>query len=210
MKENSVGTSESMANQELNLTPVGCVPRLQKQYVQLACKENISEYNEGLGHSMHINLAPRRPIKQQQHSATSGYHQMSCLEVNKDCICETAIDTLTPNNAPPTSALEHRAHVSYPSHFLPSAHTRQQPHQQTCKFKISQLMSCEQLECISVSPLPHLQWARSADLWRTMRSKDVSKAAPEAELRLHHPEILSSMRIILLDWMMEVGVINGF
>ena len=58
------------------------------------------------------------------------------------------------------------------------------------------------------NPLPQLKWVQPADLWWTMRSKDVTKAAPEAELRLHHPEILSSMRVILLDWMMEVGVIS--
>ncbi len=55
------------------------------------------------------------------------------------------------------------------------------------------------------TPLPTLQWAQSTDLWRRMRAKDVTKVAPETELRLQHPGILPSMRVILFDWMMEVG-----
>ena len=61
------------------------------------------------------------------------------------------------------------------------------------------------------TPLPKLQWARSTDLWRRMRAKDIARVAPETELRLQHPGILPSMRIILFDWMMEVSsVITGF
>ena len=55
------------------------------------------------------------------------------------------------------------------------------------------------------TPLPILQWAQSTDLWRRMRAKDVTRVAPETELRLQHPGILPSMRVILFDWMMEVG-----
>ena len=55
------------------------------------------------------------------------------------------------------------------------------------------------------TPLPTLQWAQSTDLWRQMRSKDVTRVAPETELRIQHPGILPSMRVILFDWMMEVS-----
>lgn len=54
------------------------------------------------------------------------------------------------------------------------------------------------------SPLPVFQWARSAELWGQMRDKDVVKSAPEADLQLRHPGIVPSMRVILLDWMLEV------
>lgn len=57
---------------------------------------------------------------------------------------------------------------------------------------------------VTFTPLPDLQWTHSADLWRRMRAKDVTIVAPETELRIHHPGILPSMRIILMDWMMEV------
>lgn len=60
------------------------------------------------------------------------------------------------------------------------------------------------LEVTQSTPLPNLQWTQSSDLWRKMRAKDVTKVAPETELRLHHPGILPNMRVILLDWMMEV------
>ena len=55
------------------------------------------------------------------------------------------------------------------------------------------------------TPLPTLQWAQSMDLWRRMRAKDITRVAPETELRLQHPGILPSMRVILFDWMMEVS-----
>lgn len=57
---------------------------------------------------------------------------------------------------------------------------------------------------VTFTPLPDLQWTQSTDLWRRMRAKDMAKVAPETDLRLQHPGILPSMRIILMDWMMEV------
>ena len=58
----------------------------------------------------------------------------------------------------------------------------------------------------SRGPLPQLSWANSGELWTEMRAKDVSKTAPEDGLRTLHPDILPSMRTILLDWLMEVCV----
>ena len=55
-------------------------------------------------------------------------------------------------------------------------------------------------------PLPQLSWASSRELWAAMRAKDVSKMAPEQELRTLHPDILPTMRTILFDWLMEVRV----
>ena len=60
------------------------------------------------------------------------------------------------------------------------------------------------------TPLPDLQWARSSDLWRRMRLKDTTRVAPETELRMQHPNILPNMRVILLDWMMEVSQCNQY
>lgn len=57
---------------------------------------------------------------------------------------------------------------------------------------------------MTFTPLPTLQWTQSTDLWRRMRAKDVTRVAPETELRIQHPGILPSMRVILFDWMMEV------
>lgn len=188
MKENS-GSSESVMLKQMNpdLAPAA-VPRLQKQ---LACKENISEYSEGLG-----ELFPGSSMRQRQLMSN---HQLEVVSEHD----------LTPKSTP-SSGSEYRGQAGFPSAHAHLGRTNRPSHaQQNCKLKISQLMSCDtaqQQGNASGNPLPHLQWVRSADLWWTMRSKDVSKAAPEAELRLRHPEILSTMRIILLDWMMEVGL----
>jgi len=56
----------------------------------------------------------------------------------------------------------------------------------------------------TLTPLPRLSWVNSGELWQRMRAKDVTRAAPEAELRMRHSSVLPSMRTILLDWMMEV------
>ena len=64
----------------------------------------------------------------------------------------------------------------------------------------------EDVSAPPVGPLPRLSWANSRDLWAEMRAKDVSKMAPEEELRSLHPGILPSMRTILFDWLMEVRV----
>ena len=53
--------------------------------------------------------------------------------------------------------------------------------------------------------LPRLTWVNSSDLWRKMRGKDSTKAAPDTELRVRHPGIMPNMRTILLDWMMEAS-----
>ena len=55
-------------------------------------------------------------------------------------------------------------------------------------------------------PLPQLSWANSGELWAEMRAKDVCQTAPEEELQSRHPGILPTMRTILFDWLMEVGV----
>ena len=208
------------------MTAVGYTMKLQQQQQQcakFACKENILEHNDGLGNPIHINTGPLRPkqrhqqLLQQQpppvqlalptpvHEHQYGQQHYQYSELRKEYNPE-------PIDLTPTSSEHHKSldttptTATYPRHFFPSGappHVRSRQ-QQSCKLRISQLISCDSSEPTPTSPLPSLQWVRSADLWRTMRSKDVSKAAPEAELRLHHPGILSSMRVILLDWMMEV------
>ena len=60
------------------------------------------------------------------------------------------------------------------------------------------------------SPLPTLRWAASGEVWAQMRQQDVVKSAPEAELQVRHPGIVPNMRVILLDWMLEVRVCVGY
>ena len=181
----------------------------QKQYTQqLSCKENVLEPGGGLGASLHTSVGPLR--QRQQQLPLNGCLPALHLEVNRDCIMEPAMDSLT-TSAP----LDLRGHTpSLPSHFLLSsahAHLHARHQQQTCRLRFGrQILACDAVGSRGLgSPLPQLKWTRSADLWWTMRSKDVSKATPEAELRMHHPEIMTSMRVILLDWMMEVGVVKG-
>lgn len=207
MKENTTATSDTsesgmMSTQELTITLNSS--RLQRQPIQLACKENIMEQSDGLGIPAHSTSTVLRPRRQQQQQLQMYGFQPAHLEVNAECLSESVGESLAIKNPNPLTS-DLRGHQS---HFLSLSHThvRTRP-QQACKLRISQLMSCDMPDTTNSSPLPHLQWARSATLWRTMRSKDVSKVAPEAELRLRHPEILSSMRIILLDWMMEVYLI---
>ena len=57
-------------------------------------------------------------------------------------------------------------------------------------------------------PLPQLSWANPRELWTEMRAKDVCQTAPEEELQSRHPGILPTMRTILFDWLMEVGVVT--
>jgi len=107
----------------------------------------------------------------------------------------------------------------YQSHFLsppsdsPSPPGLQQQ-QKSCKIRISNLLglrpSFTKATAPPKCPLPTLQWTSAERMWQTMRAKDSFKAVPEAELCGSHPEILSSMRIILLDWMMEVGFVLFF
>ncbi len=69
------------------------------------------------------------------------------------------------------------------------------------------------LPCVSSdqrSPLPTLRWAASGEVWDQMRQQDVVKSAPEAELQVRHPGIVPNMRVILLDWMLEVRVCVGY
>ena len=57
-------------------------------------------------------------------------------------------------------------------------------------------------------PLPQLSWANPRELWAEMRGKDVCQTVPEEELQSRHPGILPTMRTILFDWLMEVGVVT--
>lgn len=229
MKENSTNsttatTTTSKEEMLQEIDPV--IPKLQKQYAQLACKENVLENSmEGLGLASHTNnVGPLRPTHQLSSTSASGglqpqqtlltaYFPSQHIELSRERVVLPE-HPLTPSDCDfgefEVISIHHQhqqdGHVALAStghaHY---SHAGGRTKQQACKMKISQLMSCDVSECENANPLPRLQWARSAELWQRMRSKDVSKVAPEAELRLRHPGILSSMRIILLDWMMEVG-----
>ena len=217
MKENSrtsaesgtmystTSSSNSNSSQELTITLNPALAQQQRQSrfqpapapplptTQLACKENIVEPSDIYAS---MSLRPRPPLQhqqQQQQLQMYGFRPVPALEVDMECLSEGFLETLVVKTPTPHQQ----------THFLSSGHT----HARTKPGKLNFLTPpLDVLENSSnSSPLPQLQWARSAALWRTMRSKDVSKVTPEAELRMRHPEILSSMRIILLDWMMEVG-----
>ena len=206
MKENTVGDTLMLTTQELATTNTAVASsatnnRMQKYcYSHLACKENVLEQHQvGLGTSIHNGVGPLRPtwsIQQQQQQQQLPLH-LQATEVEP---ANLEAVSPAPLKAPPL--LNSFGHT----HMVRTTRQQQQQQQQqqsqlACKLRFSQqLGSCD----VERSPFPQLRWAQSADLWRTMRSKDIVKAAPEAELRLHHPEILSSMRVILLDWMMEV------
>jgi hypothetical protein len=212
MKENS-GSSVTamMVTHELGGAPVpaGFVSRGAQQkphYTQqLACKENILEQPDALGTSLHNSVGPLRPSQPQHLPPVNSFPAPLHPEVSREYFAEP-VDQIT------SASSEYRGHMSpLPNHFLLSsghAHLRtrqQQQPQQTFRLRFGrQILSCDTLGNELVNPLPQLKWVRSADLWWTMRSKDVSKTTPEVELHIHHPEILSSMRVILLDWMMEV------
>ena len=195
MKENSTSTSEIMMMTD--------DPRLQKHYTQLACKENLIEHSEGLGTSIHATTGPLRPRLQQQQLTLYQQPQQPHphLEPAREDAPGPTLGVQTPKNTTPSGQ------VVFPSHSLSRGHLRTprpQPPQHPCKLKFGH-QAMYDMGALKTSPLPQLKWARSADMWWTMRAKDVTKAAPEEALRLCHPEILPSMRIILLDWMMEVS-----
>ncbi len=215
MKENSAVTETTMPmlhQSNMETTPAGCVSRLQKQCAQLSCKENVLDYEEGLGHSIEMTSGPLRLIQQQQQPSLYAHHhqQNHHLEVNRESILEQALDASIPVTSSGyadqfSSSDVNSGGVQGHIYRGKAPQRQQQAHHQNCKLKISQFMSSENPEHSSkMNPLPQLQWVRSADLWRTMRSKDVSKVAPDSDLRLKHPGILSNMRMILLDWLMEV------
>ncbi|KAM9301980.1 G1/S-specific cyclin-E1 [Gastrophryne carolinensis] len=55
----------------------------------------------------------------------------------------------------------------------------------------------------TASPLPQLSWANQDDVWRNMLHKDTLYTRDKDFLQ-RHPELQTSMRSILLDWLMEV------
>lgn len=212
--------------------------KLQQQYTELSCKENVLEQTEGL---LHIGIGPLlRPkqLEQQQMfslpsaSAMPYTNQQACdvSKVERECLVEDDSipgaggnadhltlqaecgNKLSRMNLEVTPCQGHMM-MSTTTPALPARPIHQrQPQQQTCKLRISKLLglsnSSSESEQTLRCPLPNLQWVHADELWQIMRSKDTSKVAPEAELRVRHPGILSSMRIILLDWLMEVGVVS--
>lgn len=232
MKENCSSGTE-MISQEFSV-PSGSsyMTKLQHQYTDLACKENILEQQtESLGGLLHANVGPLlRPKLQQQQvfpppTATSYSHQQSCgvAEVEQ-CLVEYGstqgssgnINHVTPQTECGSKLSQLNLEVNhYQGRALMPTSTQSLSvlsiqQQQSCKLRISSLMgSCDSSESNHMlrSPLPNLHWVHADELWQVMRSKDTSRVAPEAELRVRHPGILSSMRVILLDWMMEVLVV---
>ena len=179
--------------------------RMQKCcYSHLACKENVLEVHqvvtEGLGTSIHNGVGPLRPTWPVQHQQQQQQQQLP-LHLQAAEVEPGNLEVVSPVPLDPRGPLLNSFGHTHMVRATRQQQQQQQQSQLACKLRFSQqLGSCD----VERSPFPQLRWAQSADLWRTMRSKDIVKAAPEAELRLHHPEILSSMRVILLDWMMEV------
>ena len=193
------------------------VPRLQP--VQLACKENVGQ-----------PLPPSHPMTRSRRQQQVCALQCTEMEVIGDCINTVGVDnpsSLAHGGHPggtATAPMDYTSSgsVTYGSLSLPpTTLISKQPgfnDFQTNSGGIQMLQGGSSLHSNSqhplvlgfgmgmFTPLPNLQWTQSADLWRRMRAKDVTRVAPETELRLQHPGILPSMRVILFDWMMEVGV----
>ena len=209
--------------------------KLQKQYSDLACKENILESAaESLGNFLQVNGPMLKPKSEQQQQnpvsqppvTSYGHFHQGCgtVEIDNDCFIDhiftpisTVIDPahLTPQTECSTRLSQLNLEIPYQTHFLsPPSDSPSPPNllqqQKSCKIRISSLLGSSSLLETPKStrcPLPNLQWTSAERLWQTMRAKDVSKAAPEPELHNRHPGIMSSMRIILLDWMMEVRIL---
>ena len=210
------------------------ITKLQQQYTELACKENVLEPTDDLLHSSVGPLPRPKQLEQQMVPlpvSMSYGHQHGCSAIEKECLVETEfmpgiggnVNYLTPQmecgnqlsrlNLEGTPYQGHNFMLKSTSSMPDRPIYQQQQQEHICKLRISNLMgSADTLEseCTPRCPLPNLQWVHADELWQIMRSKDTCKVAPEAELRVRHPGILSSMRIILLDWVMEVGKGDGW
>ena len=60
----------------------------------------------------------------------------------------------------------------------------------------------------SFSPLPHLDWADTHDMWSHLHKKE-ERYYRDTEMFDNHPEILAYMRAILLGWLTEVQQMRG-
>eukprot|EP00118_Oscarella_pearsei_P004670 m.20344 g.20344 ORF g.20344 m.20344 type:complete len:415 (+) comp28001_c0_seq3:119-1363(+) len=54
------------------------------------------------------------------------------------------------------------------------------------------------------SPLPKFSWADSDELWREVFAKDFEYKKEEFYIQKNHPGLRPQMRVILLDWLIEV------
>ncbi|XP_039886468.1 G1/S-specific cyclin-E2 [Simochromis diagramma] len=57
---------------------------------------------------------------------------------------------------------------------------------------------------IKASPIPHLSWASSDDVWIKMLNKELKYVHDKSYLE-RHPKLQPKMRAILLDWLLEVS-----
>uniref|UniRef100_H3D610 Cyclin E2 n=2 Tax=Tetraodon nigroviridis TaxID=99883 RepID=H3D610_TETNG len=57
---------------------------------------------------------------------------------------------------------------------------------------------------IKASPIPHLSWASSEDVWISMLNKELKYFHDSSYLQ-RHPRLQPKMRAILLDWLLEVS-----
>ncbi|KAF7651089.1 hypothetical protein LDENG_00116180, partial [Lucifuga dentata] len=57
---------------------------------------------------------------------------------------------------------------------------------------------------IQSSPIPHLSWASSDDVWIKMLNKELKYVHDKSYLQ-RHPKLQPKMRAILLDWLFEVS-----
>ena len=69
------------------------------------------------------------------------------------------------------------------------------------KFTFSNYFSPVSKDC---SPLPHLNWADSYEVWEVMLQKDREYKRDSLYIR-RHPSLQPRMRTVLLDWLIEVG-----
>ncbi len=233
-KENCGSAAESIRHELVASASVGFVTKPHKSCSDLSCKENMLDPTEGLASLLQVNsgqMLKPKPVQQQQqqqqpytvaplgtnygNTQTTGTKQ----EMDQDCYIftpnsNTISDGTSAHLTPQTECSTRLSQLNlekipYQTHFLsPPSNSPSPPNlnqqQKSCKIRISSLLGGSEHPATPRCPLPNLQWTSADKLWQTMRSKDATKVTPEGELLSRHPGILSSMRIILLDWMMEV------
>ena len=203
MKENWSCGAEILYNEtyDVNLPDTGFETKFQQQSEDLTCKEGFEE-RRGLENLLQESVGSLRPVANGvdvEHDYLSEHVFMSLSGANS-----SLLTPLTQTCDEPSLVEVEHTFALISAESLPT----DQMHELMCKRSISTLMeSCSSSECehILKSPLPNLPWINSDEFWHMMRLKDTSEMAPEAKLRDRHPEVLPSMRVILLDWLMEVS-----
>lgn len=193
------------------------------QSTRLSCKENLLASSDSQVNTVyHTRSKRQQPPSGQQTFLTSNHGQ---LEVTRDCLMPPPGLTHSFQPPPDLTSMElyvdefndnyHQSNAPFHATTIlapVNGQTYQRPISTSSIFAQKEVPSLHPTSfpssfgttLTSLSPLPPLQWAHSGDLWRQMRDKDMIKSTPESEVQRQHPGIIPSMRVILLDWVLEV------